>query len=219
MAHSQARGSAKTVLLVLAERANDADAQAWPSVRRIAADAGISERSVSYALRKLVELGELKVEEGRGRSHTSRYTVLVDAQAVDNPVDSLVVADLNYQEIPAISAPFSSPNRDKPDTGYTVKPANLAPRTKYLKRSTPLPPASGGNGAEAHRRPHCPEHRRWRGDCLDCRRALQPPKPPRPAWCGQCEERTRILEDPTTGLPAGRCPNCHPLEVHDRAAS
>jgi hypothetical protein len=34
---------------------------------------------------------------------------------------------------------------------------------------------------------------------------------PSTTWCGKCDERTRLLEDPETRRPLGRCPACHPL--------
>jgi hypothetical protein len=35
--------------------------------------------------------------------------------------------------------------------------------------------------------------------------------PPARTWCGACDQRTRLLEDPETRKPYGRCPDCHPL--------
>jgi len=34
---------------------------------------------------------------------------------------------------------------------------------------------------------------------------------PATTWCGECDQRTRLLEDPETRRPLGRCPQCHPL--------
>jgi len=37
----------------------------------------------------------------------------------------------------------------------------------------------------------------------------------RPPWCGECHERTRMLEDPETRDPLGRCPRCHPAATEE----
>jgi hypothetical protein len=37
--------------------------------------------------------------------------------------------------------------------------------------------------------------------------------------CGRCHPTTHMLEDPITGLPIGRCPQCHPLHTKRKAAS
>jgi hypothetical protein len=38
----------------------------------------------------------------------------------------------------------------------------------------------------------------------------------RPPWCGKCDERTRLLQDPVTFNPTGRCPDCHPESANSR---
>jgi hypothetical protein len=57
----------KLVLLALAARAGT-DGRAWPSVPRIAADTGYSERSVQYALRNLVKSKHVNVIHRPGTS-------------------------------------------------------------------------------------------------------------------------------------------------------
>jgi hypothetical protein len=70
--HSEARGSARLVLLVLAEHANG-DSPAWPSVATIAQEANITERGVQLALHELERLGEVKVDPGGGRKRCNGY--------------------------------------------------------------------------------------------------------------------------------------------------
>lgn len=80
--HSQARGTAKLVLIGVAN--HEGDGGAWPSVGTLATYANVSERSVQRALAELVDAGELAVEvQGGGLARTpdherpNRYQVLV----------------------------------------------------------------------------------------------------------------------------------------------
>jgi len=67
--HSRATVSAKLVLLGIANHLGpDAWEGAWPSQRRLADYANITERGVQEAIKKLVELGELRVSVAAGNS-------------------------------------------------------------------------------------------------------------------------------------------------------
>lgn len=57
--HSQAKGTAKIVLLGIAN--HDGDGGSWPSVATLARYAGVTIRNAQHAIDKLVELGEIKV--------------------------------------------------------------------------------------------------------------------------------------------------------------
>jgi len=56
--HSQARGTAKLVLVGIAN--HDGDGGAWPSVATLARYAGVDARHVQRAIARLVELGEIR---------------------------------------------------------------------------------------------------------------------------------------------------------------
>jgi hypothetical protein len=80
--HSQATGTAKVVLMGIAN--HDGDGGAWPSIRTLTRYAGVDERNVRRALRHLVELGELRITVQRGGDsrvpdyrRPNRYDVLV----------------------------------------------------------------------------------------------------------------------------------------------
>lgn len=62
--HSQAKGSAKLVLIGIAN--HDGDGGAWPSVATLAHYAGVDARNVQRALDKLVTLGEIRREVQAG---------------------------------------------------------------------------------------------------------------------------------------------------------
>ncbi|QDZ14237.1 helix-turn-helix domain-containing protein [Humibacter ginsenosidimutans] len=57
--HSQAKGTAKIVLLGIAN--HDGDGGAWPSVATLARYAGVDLRNAQRAIEKLVDLGEIRV--------------------------------------------------------------------------------------------------------------------------------------------------------------
>lgn len=71
--HSRATGSAKLVLLGIAN--HDGDGGAWPSVATLARYAAVHPRNVQRAVDKLVELHEIVREvNGGGTASTSNYT-------------------------------------------------------------------------------------------------------------------------------------------------
>ena len=63
---SQARGTARTVLLAIADRAYDDGTGAWPTLADLSRRANTSRSNVKRAIRALVELGELKVDPQAG---------------------------------------------------------------------------------------------------------------------------------------------------------
>jgi hypothetical protein len=76
---SAARGSARLVLVVLADRA-DENGRCWPGLADIARRSGLeTERAVRRALAKLVRLGEVTIDPGGGRGRTNVYTLRLPA--------------------------------------------------------------------------------------------------------------------------------------------
>lgn len=66
--HSQATGSAKLVLLGIAN--HDGDGGSWPKIATLAKYAGLADpHSVKRLLRKLEQLGEIKTEIQKGGMH------------------------------------------------------------------------------------------------------------------------------------------------------
>lgn len=81
--HSRATGTAKLVLLGVAN--HDGDGGAWPSVATLARYANVAPRNVQMALRKLEQLGELQTFANRGglvdhedHERPNLYRVLVE---------------------------------------------------------------------------------------------------------------------------------------------
>lgn len=75
--YSEADGSVLLMALAIADFA-DQDGRAYPSVRRLAAMARITDRHARKALRKLVQLHELTVEPMAGPKKTNVYRLRLD---------------------------------------------------------------------------------------------------------------------------------------------
>lgn len=73
--HSTTEGRDRLVLLVIAWHAERDSGECWPGQRLIAREARCSIGTVSNAVRRLAQLGEIEVERGRG-NRPSRYRML-----------------------------------------------------------------------------------------------------------------------------------------------
>ena len=114
----------KFVLIAIALRAGS-DGRAWPSITRVAADTGLSERTVHYALRALVKAKRLTVIHNPGRPST---LTLGCADSAGVPL-----------QIPQGGLQYA-----------TETPADTAPkevRKKYKKYAPPAPTPNGAGAA------------------------------------------------------------------------
>jgi len=67
--------SEKCLALLLANRHNDDRGYAWPSIPRLAEEAGLTDRGTQRILRRLEAKGAIATEENKGgRGHTNQYT-------------------------------------------------------------------------------------------------------------------------------------------------
>jgi hypothetical protein len=85
MRYSRTMGSARAILLVLACRAND-NGECWPSLDRIAEDAGLAQRTVCRMLKIIHALGELRIERSNkavrtrgGKQAVNRYWITLES--------------------------------------------------------------------------------------------------------------------------------------------
>jgi hypothetical protein len=163
--HSRATGTAKVVLIGIANHAGDGGA--WPSIATLSKYAGVDERTVQRAIRKLEELGEIRVHAQSGgtrntqdRYRPNRYDILVacPADCDRTPAHNCATDDAETQ-------PNEASNRG--DTGVTphhesgvtpTSPLQLvrgdasvaswvtptSPEPSLNHPDTPQPPASGG---------------------------------------------------------------------------
>jgi pyocin large subunit-like protein len=135
--HSKAKGSARFVLLALADHAGADGGDAYPSVRRLAKRCGLSERSVQAALTVLRELGEVEVEANAGPGGTNRYRItmtpadsappqiLHPADSAPAPRRSRTGGVQNLRQTPADSAPEPTTNRPEPSLNRQTRTADF----------------------------------------------------------------------------------------------
>ena len=71
--HSRAAGTALLVQLALADNASDETSVCWPSIPTLARKTRTSKNTVLRALRELVDLGEVSIEEPGGGRRSNRY--------------------------------------------------------------------------------------------------------------------------------------------------
>lgn len=115
--HSESKGTARLVLLALADHAGSDGGDAYPSVTRLALRCGVSKRTVQEALKVLVSLGELVIDKQAGPHGANRYQIAM------TPADSAPVQNLR----PAASAPDPRRSRTTPLQNPHAPPADPAP--------------------------------------------------------------------------------------------
>jgi len=88
--HSPAVGTELLVLLAIADNADDAGANAYPSTDTLARKTRLDTRTVQRVIRRLEERGHVVVDRGGGRA-ANRYSMslTIPQQPVDNPPDSV----------------------------------------------------------------------------------------------------------------------------------
>ena len=72
---SKSVGSQRLLLVALAHHKNFKTGQCNPSIKTLAAECKISERSIHRNLKSLVALGELQIESGAFHSRSNRYSL------------------------------------------------------------------------------------------------------------------------------------------------
>lgn len=77
--HSQSKRSARAVLMAIANRVGD-DGICWLSHATIAAEAGISERTVTRAILQLAEAGEIAVLSESHQHYSPQYRILLQPE-------------------------------------------------------------------------------------------------------------------------------------------
>lgn len=101
MVLSKTTGAARTVLLVIAAHA-DSEGRAFPSIKRIARLANITERHTKGIL-KMLPADEIQIEQRGGRGHSNRYRILLPKANWSSPF-----ADGEKVNFTALKGEFSS---------------------------------------------------------------------------------------------------------------
>ena len=138
---SQAKGTARLVLLAIADHANPSGV-CWPSLRRLSSYVNVDRRNVIKAINSLVKMGELeRIDNGfTGRATTYKVTLGSDAPVTR---DESVTSDATVTPPVTEASPQPSLNRKtfikgKPNfeefwTQYPRKVGKGAARTAYDK--------------------------------------------------------------------------------------
>jgi hypothetical protein len=74
--HSPQKGSSLILLLAIADYANEEN-RAWPSIGTLAAKIRMSERNTQMLLRKLIDAGELEIQQNAGPNGTNVYRIIL----------------------------------------------------------------------------------------------------------------------------------------------
>lgn len=114
---SQSKGAERLVLLAIADCANASGHDAWPSMTELCRKTRLSERGVQKAIRRLEEMGELRVTKNAGRGRTNRYQIVMETP---NEVQG---------------SEGQNPEPRTPRTEFAPEPGS--PQTPNLVRETP----------------------------------------------------------------------------------
>lgn len=135
-------------MLAVADACNSPDGTgAWLSNAALQAKTGLSERAVRVAVRECEELGELKVEIGRGRGGVNRFMVIMSTR---NPAESAPFS-ANRQNLPgAESAPGRTDEGPQANAG---KPADSAGKRAGRNPAESAPGTVSNSRKSSKRRP------------------------------------------------------------------
>lgn len=88
---SEAKGSARLLLLILAEHLNQNTRRCDPSVATLARECKTSRRTIPRLLAHLKAAGEIEINAGGGRNHCNSYAITV----AENPDKDVTVSEAN----------------------------------------------------------------------------------------------------------------------------
>ncbi len=137
---SPARGSARLVLLVLADRASDAGV-CWPGVADVARRANMSRRQAERHIKGLLRCGQVElVQPGRGPGRSNHYRLCICERTTENPSPATGLGQkpvTGHQETRREGRENPAPLTDKPP----MNPTNPSPPAP---QATPADRTGGG---------------------------------------------------------------------------
>jgi hypothetical protein len=147
--HSQAKGSARLVLLALARRADDRG-YCFPGIDWLTQRTQLTDRGVELALRRLVEMGELQMIGGGGRHKPNQYWIRLG----ENPEQISPIKDVNPEQGSPFNEEETPKSVPKTPNGFRKTPKSvprnperISPHTsldtsdiRQVKRTTVAPP-------------------------------------------------------------------------------
>lgn len=137
--HSRAKGTAKLILLGIAN--HHGDGGSWPAVGTLAKYANVDERSVQRSLDKLVSLGELVVHDRPGTSNLYELRVMCPGSC-DRTPNHRTAADRHRQQPLWITRGDASVTpgtsvTPTPGTSVTPPPAPASPEPSINHQPEP----------------------------------------------------------------------------------
>jgi len=142
--HSQTKLADRAIMWALTNRAND-NGECWPSLSTIAKEAGISRRTVSRRIPRIIAMGELAYKQG-GKHSSNVYTItLTPGDKASLPPKAIVTRCLHP--------------RDKSDRGVVTNrtqpsdKVSLESKRNQKIQTTPNQKAGGGDGFPFRRLP------------------------------------------------------------------
>lgn len=149
--HSRAKGTAKLVLLGIANHAGDGGA--WPSVATLARYANVTTRNVTKALASLQSLGEIRIHYQAGgladmadHRRPNRYDVLVSCPPWCDKTPNH--RDTRPSAGPQATLWINPPSQSTPPVGIDTPPLSHATGVP-LSESTPKPSVEPSDNANA----------------------------------------------------------------------
>lgn len=132
--HSEAKLADRLVLIAIANHADARGWNAWPSIEKIAEEAGIHDVTVWRSVKALEELGEIAVERRPGRPNRYRLPALDPLQSATGEG----LQDARGEPPASRKKPLAS--RKKPLNRMQGEPSEPS-RTMAPTTHPPLPPA------------------------------------------------------------------------------
>jgi hypothetical protein len=121
---SNASGSARLLLLIIASHVSPVTGYAWPSVPTLAVECKLSERTIYRLLRQLEASGELYIERRSGR--VNRYRIVIHRQTWGQE-EPLTLKALTPDTIPA------DESRERQDISLSRLDAWLTPGSRIYQ--------------------------------------------------------------------------------------
>src|SRR5882762_3229857 len=133
---SKATYGSRLVLLSIANHCDKYGTNAWPKIETLAEESLLSVREVSYAIAALVQMGELKVEKGKGKIGRNSYNLpcMRPANIAGN-----LLSDLQYAARPTckvVQRNKEDPSLIQPSNTKTFVHPSLKEVTHYCQERT-----------------------------------------------------------------------------------
>lgn len=116
--NSKAGGTDRLVMLAIADAAHDNGGGAYPAIATLARKTLVDTRTVQRSIRRLIELGEVRIDEEGGGRRANVYRIVMKAEGRQNatPPEAEDEGDVSPQEgpsaTPALAERHPSPGQD-----------------------------------------------------------------------------------------------------------